>query len=294
MTKLKNNKLVMAFNDYMPDSIIGRVSKIGLLMFAFAVPVYIYQSYVSDTPKILKTPCVQAEGLTPANQQRIKELVTYAGGKDTAPVCTLLPIPSTKVDLSEMQGLKQLINYPIPLLGSIYYYLASNILIFVSLSFLFVVIVYEKYPVLGRSFPRQFLTASTVFLIATNVFIPTVESVQYATMSQNAVSKNRLAVDNRMLCDTEHVFDLLKYQNAIPSIRNGYQLVTLDNKPFNAIVCHGTKLKVFENIPLPKTQSFWGHIAQFVVNILTFLPIPLFLVLFLNLYKRLIHRIINR
>ncbi len=294
MTKLKNNKLVMAFNDYMPDSIIGRVTKIGLLMFAFAVPVYTYQSYVSNTSKILKTPCVQAEGLTPANQQRIKELVTYAGGKDTVPVCTLLPIPSTKVDLSEMQGLKQLINYPIPLLGSIYYYLASNILIFVSLSFLFVVIVYEKYPVLGRSFPRQFLTASTVFLITTNVFIPTVESVQYATMSQNAVSKNRLAVDNRMLCDTEHVFDLLKYQNAIPSIRNGYQLVTLDNKPFNAIVCHGTKLKAFENIPLPKTQSFWGHIAQFVVNILTFLPIPLFLVLFLNLYKRLIHRIINR
>lgn len=294
MINFKNNKMVIAFNDYMPDTLIGRVTRFGLLLFVCAVPVYTYQNFISDTPHILKTPCEQVTDLTTANQQRINELMKYAGGKDSVPVCTLLPVPSTQTDLSNMNGLKQLINYPVPLLGSIYYYLASNVLIFVSLSFLFVVIVLEKYPVLGRSFPRQFLTASAVFLIATNVFIPTVESVQYSTFSQNAVSKNRLAVDNRLLCDTDHVFDLLKGQNALPSIRNGYQLVTLDNKPYNAIICHGTKLKLLENIPLPKKQSFWGYISQFVANIITFIPIPLFLVLFLNLFKRLIQRIINR
>lgn len=294
MNKYKNSKIVTAFNDYMPDSLIGRVTRFGLLLFVCAIPVYTYQNFISDTPQILKTPCKQVTDLSPANQQRIDELIKYAGGKDTVPVCTLLPVPTTQADLSEMTGMKQLTHYPVPLLGSIYYYLASNILIFVSLSFLFVVIVLDKYPLLGRSFPRQFLTASAVFLIATNVFIPTVESVQYSTFSHNAVSKNRLAVDNRLLCDTEHVFDLLKGQNALPSIRNGYQLVMLDNKPYNAIICHGTKLKVLENLPLPQKQTFWGHFTQFIANIILFIPIPLFLVLFLNLYKRLIHRIINR
>lgn len=294
MKFLKKNKLVIAFNDYMPDSIIGRVTRFGLLLFVCAVPVYTYQNFISETPHILKTPCDQAKGITPENQQRIDELLKYAGGKDTVPVCTLIPVPSTTTDLSEMGGIKQLINYPIPFLGSIYYYLASNVLIFVSLSFLFAVIVLDKYPVLGRSFPRQFLTASAVFLVATNVFIPTVESVQYSTLSQNGINKSHIAVDNRLLCDTDHVFDLLKNKNALPSIRNGYQLVTLDNKPYNAIICHGSKLKILENLPMPAKQSFWGYIAQFVANIITFIPIPLFLVLFLNLFKRLIHRIINR
>lgn len=176
MNKYKNSKIVTAFNDYMPDSLIGRVTRFGLLLFVCAIPVYTYQNFISDTPQILKTPCKQVTDLSPANQQRIDELIKYAGGKDTVPVCTLLPVPTTQADLSEMTGMKQLTHYPVPLLGSIYYYLASNILIFVSLSFLFVVIVLDKYPLLGRSFPRQFLTASAVFLIATNVFIPTVES----------------------------------------------------------------------------------------------------------------------
>lgn len=294
MKFIKKNKFVIAFNDYMPDSIIGRVTRFGLLLFVCAVPVYTYQNFISETPHLLKTPCNQVQGITPENQQRIDELLKYAGGKDTVPVCTLIPVPSTTIDLSEMGGIKQLINYPIPFLGSIYYYLASNVLIFVSLSFLFAVIVLDKYPVLGRSFTRQFLTASAVFIVATNVFIPTVESVQYSTLSQNAINKSHIAVDNRLLCDTDHVFELLKTKNALPSIRNGYQLVTLDNKPYNAIICHGTKLKILENLTMPTRQSLWGYIAQFVANIITFIPIPLFLVLFLNLFKRLIHRIINR
>lgn len=294
MKQFKRNKLVMAYQDYMPDSIIGRVTSFGLILFALAIPVYTYQNFFSDTAKTLRTPCNEAQGLTAANQQRISELLQYAGGKNTASVCTLLPVPTTTTDLTEMNGFKQIVKYPIPLLGSIYYYLASNVLIFVALSFLFVVIVLEKYPVLGRTYTRQFLTASAVFIVATNVFIPTVESVQYSTMSQNGVNNSRLAVDNRLLCDTDHVFDLLKKQNAIPSIRNGYQLVQLDNKPYNAIICHGSKLKMLENIPMPKQTPLWGYLTQFLVNLLTFLPIPLFLVLFLNLFKRLINRIINR
>lgn len=290
----KENAVVRAIKEYMPDSIIGRVTRFGLLLFVCGLPIYTYQTFISDTPRILTTECSQIKDLSPQNQERINELMKHAGGKNTVPVCTLLPVPSTDKDLSEIGGIKQLFHYPIPFFGSIYYYLATNVLIFVSLAFLYSVIVLGNYPALGRTLPRQLITTSAVFLIATNILIPTAESVQYATLSQNAVNRSHLAVDNRLLCDTEHVFNLLKKHNAIPTTQYGYQIVELENKPYNAIVCHGSKLNILDKAPVVEAKGFKGLLVQYTLNFLVFLLISLALVGFLTLYKHLLHRIINR
>ena len=289
------NSVLKKVNDLIPStSLIGRVIRFSLLLFVLAIPVYTYQTFVSDTTTILHTKCEDISGITAKDKDRIDELYKYAGGKDTVPVCTLLPVPSTDADLSKVNGLNQAIKYPIPFFGSIFYYLASNILVFASLAFLYLVIVQEAYPVLGRTYFRQFLTASAVFLLTVNVMLPTVTSVQLATLSQNAINKNELAVDNRLLCSNDHVFDMLKYHNAIPSVYAGYQIIPLENKPYNAIMCHGQKVKILENTKPHPAFGFFGHFSQFILNILLFLPIPFLLVLVLNLYKRLIHRILNR
>lgn len=272
----------------------GYIFRIALTLFVIAIPFYIYESYFSNTTTILNTLCSSLPNLTAADQQRISDAMNLAGSpKDTLAICTQLPVANTDINLTTLSTFEQFFKFPVPFLTAIFYFFATNLVVFASLAFMFWVVVEDKFPKLSKTFFRQYLACGASFLIATTVLLPTIASVQVSSLNFNAINNERLALDNRLLCSSDHIFELMSKQNAIPMSSQGYRLIELSNNR-NGIVCLGKKLALAEQANNATIKYSTPSVVKALVNIVLLLLIPLFLVIFLRLFKKLLHKVANR
>ncbi|WP_436661114.1 hypothetical protein [Acinetobacter sp. P1(2025)] len=247
----------------------------------------------------LKTSC-SAFKLNANDQVLLKEALNIANVRSSGTVseCMQFPIERTTLDTNNIPLWQQLTTFALPFFGAIFYFLATNFIVFASLAFMFWVVVMDKFPKLGKTFFRQYLTCGAAFVIATAVMLPTISSVQVATLHFNAMNNGKLAIYNKFLCSSEHTFDVFSKRNAIPITSEGYRPVEFSNNQ-NGIVCFGRELD--KNSPIntiadgvthavPQTSPF----IKLIANIFLLALIPLLLVVFLNIAKKVLHRIMNR
>lgn len=295
--KIKNNPVIMKLNGLVPnDSLSAKVVRVALVCFALTVPVYVYENNFSDTQTTLQTECSAIPALSLSDQERLKSaLKVPPRDKSAVSVCTLLPVANTEINTTAITLGQQITRFPLAFFGALFYFFATNIVVFASLAVMYWIVVDEKYPILGRTYLRQYFSVAVIFLITSAIMLPTVASVQLLSLRNNGVKYEHLAVDNRLLCSSDHVFKQMAARNAIPIVHYGYRIAHLSNNK-NAIVCFGHQ---FGDMPSAiakhnTSNTAFAFILKLLSNIFIFALVPFVLVLFLNIFKRILIRIINR